>query len=384
MDSNSIGMTQFMMGRISSKNLTLSEAVSQLKENAYTRTIKETLIHYCGGNVTDDALLKKRVTDLLAQSDPEAKRESIERKVNNWMKGNLQYIGKRAALQLAFSLHLLVEDADQLLIRLSGECLHWRDPEDIIWVFGLENRLTFPRTEEISQRLLKKLEQRKSRDEREDVMTFMVKSRVMDLRTEEELEAFLEGSQDELGKLHNTAYSLFTQFLTLLGLPEMNDFLPDVREMPVKEIVATYMYNRFIPRVNPSGKKKKEMTASTLSAIQRDIRQNWPDEVVLSRMVHRETDVTRKVLILLFLACDGGESEYGDFSVDTPEDVFQDMYARMNRMLMSCGFAPLDARTPFDWMVLYCMCADESIYIEENVQRFLSEIFSLDREAPED
>ena len=383
MDSNSMGMTQFIMGRISSKNLTLSEAVSQLRENAYTRTIKETLTHYCGGGA-DDALLKKRVTDLLAQSDPAAKRESIERKVSNWMKGDLQYIGKRAALQLAFSLHLLVEDADQLLIRLSGECLHWRDPEDIIWVFGLENRLTFPQTEEISQRLLKKLEQRKSRDEREDVMTFMVKGRVMDLRTEEELEAFLEGSQDELGKLHNTAYSLFTQFLTLLGLPEMNDLLPDAREMPVKEIVATYMYNRFIPRVNTAEKKKKEMTASAQSAIQRDIRQNWPDEIVLSRMVHRETDVTRKVLILLFLACDGGESEYGDFSVDTPEDVFQDMYARMNRMLLSCGFAPLDARTPFDWMVLYCMCADESIYIEENVQRFLSEIFSLGGEAPED
>ena len=206
------------------------------------------------------------------------------------------------------------------------------------------------------------------------------KNRVMNLKTEADLALFLDGAREELGTLHNTAYSLFTEFLSLLGLPDLNDFLNEAREMSVKEIVATYMYNNCIPRARASGKKAKEADASMQSAIQRDIRQNWPDEVVLSRMAHRETDVTRKVLILLFLACDGGESEYGDFSDDTPEDVFQDMYLRMNSMLSDCGFAPLDARTPFDWMVLYCMCTDESIFIDDNVQRFLTEIFPADGE----
>ncbi len=375
MEPNGVGMTEFMLSTISSKTLTLSEAVRQLKENAYMRTIKETLALYCGIGAKDEGALKKRVTELLLQSDPEAKRDSVERKVRTWMKDDAQAIGKRAAVQLAFALHLLVEDADHMLVRLSGERFHWRDPEDIIWVYGLNNRLSFPQANDLCQRLLGRAGAAQGREERTDAMTAMVKNRVMNLKTEDELAAFLEGARDELGKLHNTAYSLFMDFLSLLGLPDLNDFLAEAREMPIKEIVATYMYNNCIPRAHAAGKKAKEADASMQSAIQRDIRQNWPDEVVLSRMIHRETDVTRKVLILLFLACDGGESEYGDYSDDTPEDVFQDMYARMNSMLSDCGFAPLDSRTSFDWMVLYCMCTDESIFIDDTVQRFLSEIF---------
>ena len=93
-------------------------------------------------------------------------------------------------------------------------------------------------------------------------------------------------------------------------------------------------------------------------------------------------DTTRKSSVPL--AEIEGYDEQDDFyagfsgenaSDDTPEDVFQDMYARMNSMLSDCGFAPLDSRTSFDWMVLYCMCTDESIFIDDTVQRFLSEIF---------
>ena len=101
-------------------------------------------------------------------------------------------------------------------------------------------------------------------------------------------------------------------------------------------------------------------------------------------MTNRETDVTRKVLILLFLACDGGESDYGDFSEESEEDVFQDTYARLSSMLADCGFAPLDSRIPFDWMVLYCMVADEAFGIDENMNQFLSEVFRMPEEGQEE
>ena len=69
--------------------------------------------------------------------------------------------------------------------------------------------------------------------------------------------------------------------------------------------------------------------------------------------------MTRKVLILLFLATDGFGS---DFTLDeddeepfTQEEQFLDLYTRMNLMLTSCSFQKLDPRNPFDWMILYCI-----------------------------
>ena len=152
--------------------------------------------------------------------------------------------------------------------------------------------------------------------------------------------------------------------------------------MPAREIVTTYLYNHLIPRASRS-KGGKALDKTAADAIRRDIQQNWPDEFALARMANRETDVTRKALILLFLACDGGETSYGDYADDSPESVFEDTYARLSSMLADCGFPPLDPRIPFDWMVLYCMVAEDYTDIDEKIPRFLAEIFPESADAEE-
>ena len=92
-------------------------------------------------------------------------------------------------------------------------------------------------------------------------------------------------------------------------------------------------------------------------------------------MKQREIDVTRKVLILLFLATDGEESEYAEQEEMDADEAFESMETRLNLMLADCGFAQLDSRTPFDWMVLYCMYADESIFLEDYMRGFLENLF---------
>ena len=155
--------------------------------------------------------------------------------------------------------------------------------------------------------------------------------------------------------------------------------------MTAGEIVTTYLYNNLIPRAKKEKGGKRADEGLLKDAIQRDVQQNWPDEFVLARMASRETDVTRKVLILLFLACDGGETAYGEYSDEDPEDLFQDTYARLSSMLADCGFPPLDSRIPFDWMVLYCMVADDMTSIDENIPKFLAGLFrDAAEEAPEE
>ena len=41
------------------------------------------------------------------------------------------------------------------------------------------------------------------------------------------------------------------------------------------------------------------------------------------------------------------------------EEVFDDVYGRLNQTLLDCGFATLDPRSPFDWMILYSICVQD-------------------------
>jgi len=124
-------------------------------------------------------------------------------------------------------------------------------------------------------------------------------------------------------------------------------------------------------------KEKDPKNALVLSAMQKNIRAYWPDESTLSKMKNRLTDVSRKVLILLFVAVDGYEdTEYDDFEEEmSNEEQFEDMYQRLNNMLNSCGFAPLDSRIPFDWMILFCICSGKKDFIDARIERFLKEVF---------
>ena len=63
--------------------------------------------------------------------------------------------------------------------------------------------------------------------------------------------------------------------------------------------------------------------------------------------------------------------------------MFSDTYERLTMMLSDCGFAGLDPRSQFDWMILYCMCVDDSIFIDGKLQRFLAEIFPSTGAVPD-
>ena len=374
-EHDSIGMTELMFRDAAEGCLTLEEARRKLHASAYLRPAAETLSRYCGVDPADPARLRKTVTDLLTGSDPSLKKDSVDRKVRSWVNDRIPYISRKSALQLAFALKLPSGEAEEMLWRLCGEGFHRRDPEDIVWLFALEQGMGWTDACALAGRMapLFRLPEGAAADG--ESLTGLIREETSRLRTEEELAAYLKENAPRLGALHNTAYQLFTEFMELLKSPGMDDMLPGANRMTAGEIVETYLFNHLIPRGRNGKAGKRGDDALLKDAIQRDIQQNWPDEFALARMASRETDVTRKVLILLFLACDGGETAYGDYSDEDPENVFQDTYTRLGSMLADCGFPPLDARTPFDWMVLYCMVADDLSAIDENIPRFLAGIF---------
>ena len=371
---NQNGMTQLMYRYAADRELTLDEARAKLHADAYIRTVGETLAKYCHADANDPAALRKAAAALLLESDPSQKKDSVERKVRTWINSRAQLISRESAVQLAFALRLGIDDAEEMVCRLCGEGFHWRSPEDIICLFALEQGMSYTDYRALQTRLEPVYRRPEGGEDGQEAMTAAVRQQAEQIETEAELEAFLRETAPQLGTMHNTAYRLYMDFMELLKSASIGDLLPEERKMSVSEIVSTYLYNRLIPRANRSADRKEQTEALVKDAIQRDIQLNWPDEFVLARMTSRETDVTRKVLILLFLACDGGDAE-DDYSDDSEEEVFEDTSARLNSMLADCGFAPLDSRIPFDWMVLYCLAADDSIEVDEKITRFLTEIF---------
>lgn len=375
--------TRLMYDIATSQSLTLAQAVEQLKRDAHPRTIGETLARYA--HIPADntgAVLDFFLERLLINSPSGTKRDTIRRKIQMWLNGDIQSISKQGAIQLSFALGLSPEDAGQFLHRTCGEGFHWRDPEELVFLFALREKMTYPEALALRDDLAeKKLLSPKNKDD--SSLTGLVRQDAEHIASASELEEYLRQSQEQLGSLHNTAFSLFREYLNILCAPEINDLLDPDKKISVREVTAAYLHEALIPRF----KKAVKGTAETqvLSALQRDIQQNWPDEVALSRMLHRKTDVTRKTLVLLFLATDGAvpcDGPDGDL-LEEDED-FESRYARLNATLCDCGFAPLDSRSPFDWMIIYCMCIEEAMFIDSQIEAFLSAIFLQEPSGPKE
>ena len=86
-------------------------------------------------------------------------------------------------------------------------------------------------------------------------------------------------------------------------------------------------------------------------------------------------DVTRKVLILLFLVTDGDYQEEDEESEWSAEEVFEDVIARLDDMLFFCGYSALDPRNPFDWLVIYCIYVEDLLDIDPKMQAVLNEVY---------
>ena len=373
MFNNMTVTTQKMFSEATSRRLSIQEAVALLKNEMKPRTLSDKLEYYAKGRN-----IRALLVEGLAKNHPDKKRDSMERKVRDWFNKNDRFIRKEDAIELCFVLDLSVEEADTFLAMTSEEGFHWRDPDEIIYIYALKHGMDYLQACALREQMQPYLKPTKeSTAPEDDSFTSVVRLEVERLNTVEELADYLQRASGKLGRYHNSAYKLFNEYMDLLEGAEMDDGLPEEKRMTTKDIVEQYLYKRVIPR-SKRGDKKAGADQNVLSAIQRSVWTNWPDEITLSRMKNRAADVTRKVMILLFLATDGGESEWDEDLLEdmTPEESFEDAYMRINQMLEYCGFSPIDPRAPFDWMMLYCLCVDDMIDMDAQMEAFLQELFN--------
>lgn len=355
-------MSRMMLARAKDP-MSVSEAVGLLEEGAKFRSFADKLNAFAYGRN-----IRVLLTEGLMENHPEAKFDAVDKKVRNWLNGRTQSVSKQDAFELAFILSLSLEDADRFISMVTEEGIHWRDVQELTYGFALSKGMRFSEAQALYERMPKE-----SNEADYDASTALIKNDILSISDEKELVSYVGRALSALGKFHNTAYALFMDYMQMLEDAGIVDGLTGEKSMSVRDVLDSYLYRKTVPA---GAKGKKE----NLTDAQKFIKADWPDETTLSRMKSRQTDVTRKVLILLFLATNGGDAEE-DYDFDDDEDltrdeIFADAVQRLNLMLASCGYMKLDPRNRFDWMVMYAMCAEDIFDVDERFSSFLSELYA--------
>lgn len=359
--------TKAMYQAATSRNMTVEDAVRLLRQEMKPRRLTEKLEVFAKGRN-----VRQLLEEGLIRNHPDKKPDSMLRKVRDWYNGNDRAIRKEDAIELCFILQLTVDEANELLAMVAEEGFHWRSPMEIVYSYALRKGMDYPAACALLERVQEQLKAAAGKPGKADAgFTAVVHEEIGSLSDERELAAYLINAADRLGEYHNTAFRLFEEYMALLEEADVGDGLDEAQSMTTRDVVEQYFFRRFIPKA-----KRGEKNDRSASAIERSISANWPDEVTISRMKNRAADVTRKVMILLFLATDGGGmDDEDDLLYEEDELDFEDSYTRLNDMLTYCGFSRLDPRSPFDWMILYCLCVEDIFELDSQMEAFLGTLF---------
>lgn len=367
-----------------SEELTIQEAIAFLEQQEKIRTLKEKLERFYKGKN-----LRRTLTEGLLHNHPNMSKDSIDRRVRGWLNDGSRSVRKSDAIEICFILKLSIEEADQLVAFISEEGLHWRNPDEIVFIFALKQGMDYLEALELNSQMSLLLTQVKEKKVlSKDSFTPIIRTEISALNTKEELADYLQHAAGRLGRCHNNAYRLFMEMLDALEHPQFYESLEraelfEEEHLTIREILKEYFYENnvlYAKEIVRESKKEnsrlKDEEKRVFSAIQKNVSASWPDETTLSKMKSRKVDVTRKVLILLFLATDQGMDADEDIEEElTEEEIFEDLYGRLNDMLILCGFQTLDPRNPFDWLILYCICVQDIFDVDVRMRKIFKEMF---------
>lgn len=363
--------------------LSIEDAVYYLEQEAKIRSLRDKLDEFSKGRD-----LKKILVEGLLKFHPDMKKDSVEHKVRGWLdQNNLHSVKKMDAIEIAFILGLDIEETDQFVAMISEEKLHWRSPDEIVYIFALQNKIDFLEARALAEKLSEELRgSYDSPEPPEENYTDSIRKSIMELSTMGELEAFLRRESGRLGRYHNSAYRMFKKMMNELEHPKIDGMESFGKEtLTIRQVIREYFYgDNVLYARNLAVKTKKGRVPKgeevILTRVQQSIIKSWPDETTISKMKKRNMDVTRKVMILLFLATDPGWVDEEDFYEATEEEVFADLHSRLDHMLNLCGFAEIDPRVPFDWLILYCICVPDMLDVDERMRNIFTMMYGKRKE----
>lgn len=360
------------MDFLTEEDKTPAQIVAFLKEGAMFRQFDQVL-----RQVYPNEDLAFRLEKGLSEGSKEPS-ASIARKIRNWLGGRNVPKNRETLFQICFSLGLDERSASRVLGTASDTGIHYRNPEELIYAYGLRMKMNYQETKALKEEIMKcfSFEYRiDGEGKKHPVYTRQIKDAFAQVSDREELMDFFREHGNELGQLHETAYCKFVELLDTLQKPR--SFVGEEQKYTVERVMDTYM-RMHVPETKQT---------SDYTLLQRMIKKYWPNESSLLNMRSRKEDVSRKVMLLLYLVTESfdgwdGEEEEDVYFFDVDEEdadtILETRLEKMNLFLDRYGMNGLDAGNPFDFLVLYAMRAEGGECVSSRMEAVLDSLFAME------
>ncbi|MDO4328910.1 MAG: hypothetical protein Q4C66_06200 [Lachnospiraceae bacterium] len=385
------------MSFLEGKERSPRELVAFLKKGALYRSFDQVLSRAC----PDEKMMEKLIQGMIEITGE--KPDSVARKVRNWLKGKNIPKNRKTLFQICFALGLNEAETGRVLGAAAETGIHYRNPDELVYAFALrtgkdyqyaedlrknvQNQYGFmwssrdEESEEETDKAVGKKKAKKNNRENyvklEPVFTRQIWNEFSQVTDEASLMEFFQEHGKDLGVLHETAYQKFMELMDYLQQPEgLNGKAEEKYTMD--EIMDTYFQMHI-----PEGRKTADYTC-----LQKLVRKYWPNETSLLNMRNRKEDVSRKVMVLLYLVTEEfdfcrmneqGMDEQKDYYMDDEEEdadtVLERRIKQMNLFLKAYGMNPLDPGNLFDYLVLYAMKARDGEPVSERMEQVLEILF---------
>jgi len=337
----------------------LDEAVRLLRENFPVRKKEEVL----------DIAVRQRAQEL--ETTEAAVRADLElelgqKKLARWLtSANLsKEEAKETAICIAFGLKMTYEEAEKFLKKCWLDGFYMRDVRDVIYRHGLKNEWDYDSVTEIIERFHRYNIGNPAPadgDSAQREYTKEISAQASSARTKEELEEVIKQNKDFFGSFRRRTYERFVELYKELekewkdvagmdhvldaSLCEQDD---EQYEVSMEELCDVIV--KGIPEMRERGLD---------TVIRRCIAKHIPSRTGMSEIINKSVrygkiaEVDRKLFMLAWLASEEDGSTKRFFTGDENAEIdFQEHIIVFNELLRIHGMAELDARHPFDWIVM--------------------------------
>lgn len=352
---------------VTQNNLTAKEAVEYLKHNMRIRTFPEIVREIYGEGLCEEILFQGLYQISLLEEGEKVQQTSIRRKIKNWVNQQNMPTDREEVFRICFALGLDLEQSEKMLCRLTEQGIHYRNRREVIYAYCLKYHMGFENALLLQRQFGDKGAESGKKDEAKGTpVTHIMKSEFRKLQAKEDLFTFIMKYRTDMGDIHNTAYSYFCKMMDILSGEE----LEGEEKYSMENITEYYL------RFNMPLDKK----TSSYSNVQKVIKKYWPGIRSIKAMKSRREDVTRKVLLLLYIATGGIWDEKYDEIDETYTDSsqFLEFHCKcMNRMLKECGMNRIDPRNIFDYLIIYCLRPEDDMFMGDRLASMITKIFEV-------
>jgi hypothetical protein len=285
--------------------------------------------------------------------------------LSNWLKpGKVKSINRNSAIRIAFALQMTYEKAEKFLKKCWHDGFYMRDVRDVIYVHGLQNGWNYEMAAEMAEGfsyLDRGNPDPEGSGSVQGKVTEYLSAQVSSAHTQEELAEIIRENEQFFGSFHRKAYNRFMELWD--QLKQEWDELADIDyendklrgQAYTRDVIPMEELCRVIVKGIP---EMRERGPNTI--IRRLITDHIPGRTGIDEITKKSKrdgkiiEVDRKLLMLAWLASKEGFIEKYKKSGNAEVD-FKEHMLVLNDLLKTHGMPELDARHPFDWIVMNSM-----------------------------